>query len=625
LVRKLKVRNYGEVVVEYEGRNEHISQLKEQTLTNTLQRLLRQGERRILFVSGHGERKPTGRANFDWNNFTEKLKVKGITTELLKLNETPNIPDVAAIIIASPQTDFLAGEVKLIIEYVKRGGNLIWVREPGTSLFGLNSLADLLGINFHPGTIVDPTAQMMNVNDPSFALITSYPSHAITRDFQYMSIFPKAVGIIHNEVKEDWLATPFLQTVPRSWSETGILKGAVDYNADEDIVGPLTIGLALTRKNNKEKKKQRIIILGDGDFLSNTYLGNQGNLNIGHNIINWISNDDDFILIPSSSAVDSQINISDLAGAIIGLFFLIILPLGLLVSGTLIWYNMSKRNLLNLILLIFILVLLAFVIYEPGNEKPITPPTLTNLTADDVEHIKIERLDNKNTIELKKINNNWMMLKPYQLPANSFRIDSINKLLSTVSFSQNNLNNLNPSEFGLNQPVATITFNHKTSIVFGHNKSLKHHRYVKIDSALHMIADTFYYQLAAKAESFISHKLLPQNSKIIKLKLPTLSLTKKEEKWIVTPKASTVSADAFNTIIDEWQLSQAYDIKVRTPSAKDKADITIYLENKNRIRFKIINNKDNFTLKDIDTGVSYILSSDRKDKLLRLSDINQDD
>jgi len=286
---------------------------------------------------------------------------------------------------------------------------------------------------------------------------------------------------------------------------------------------------------------------------------------------------------------------------------------------------MSKRNLLNLILLIFILVLLAFVIYEPGNEKPITPPTLTNLTADDVEHIKIERLDNKNTIELKKINNNWIMLKPYQLPANSFRIDSINKLLSTVSFSQNNLNNLNPSEFGLNQPVATITFNHKTSIVFGHNKSLKHHRYVKIDSALHMIADTFYYQLAAKAESFISHKLLPQNSKIIKLKLPTLSLTKKEEKWIVTPKASTVSADAFNTIIDEWQLSQAYDIKVSPPSAKDKADITIYLADKNRIRFKIINNKDNFTLMNIDTGISYVLSSDRKDKLLRLSDINQDD
>ncbi len=345
LVRKLNVSNYGEIVIEYEGRNEHITQLKEQTLTNTLQRLLRQGERKLLFISGHGERKPDGRANFDWNNFTEKLKIKGITTELLKLNETPNIPQAAAIVIASPQIDFLPGEVDLIIKYINRGGNLLWVQEPGKSLFGLLPLAKLLGINFYPGTIVDPTAQMMNVNDPSFALITSYPQHPITRDFQYMSIYPKATGIIHTQIKDDWIALPFLQTVARSWSETGVLEGAVDYNADTDIVGPLTIGLTITRKDNKKerpdnkRKNQRIVILGDGDFLSNTYLGNQGNLNIGNNIINWISNDDKFISIPSSTAVDSQINISGLVGAIIGLFFLIILPLGLLISGTLIWYK----------------------------------------------------------------------------------------------------------------------------------------------------------------------------------------------------------------------------------------------------------------------------------------------
>lgn len=346
LVRQLKVSNYGEVVIEYEGRNEHITQLKEQTLTNTLQRLLRQGERRILFTTGHGERKPGGNANFDWNNFSEKLKIKGITTDILKLNETPKIPDVAAIVIASSQIDFLAGEVKLITDYLNRGGNLLWVHEPATGLHGLQPIADLLGVNFYPGTIVDPTAQMMNVNDPSFAIVTSYPQHPITRDFQYMSIFPKAVAINHSAIKENWIALPFLQTVARSWSETGELKGAIDYNADKDIVGPLTIGLALTRNdsgkntNSGEKKNnQRVVVLGDGDFLSNTYLGNQGNLNIGHNIINWLSNDDNFISIPSSTAVDSQIVISDLVGAIIGLLFLVILPLALLIGGTLVWYK----------------------------------------------------------------------------------------------------------------------------------------------------------------------------------------------------------------------------------------------------------------------------------------------
>ena len=340
-VRSMQVTNYGEIVVEYQGRNEHINQLKEQTLTNTLQRLLRQGERKILFVSGHGERKPNGQANFDWNNFTAKLKTKGISSDLLRLNETPNIPDVAAIVIASPQVDFLAGEVSIIIDYIKRGGNLLWVHEPSKTMLGLKPLADLFGTSFYPGTIVDPTAQMMNVNDPSFALITSYPSHALTRDFQYMSIFPKAVGIIHAAVKKDWQITPFLKTVPRSWSETGALKGTIDYNQDKDIVGPLTIGLALERKRtdkeNKIEKQQRVVILGDGDFLSNSYLGNQGNLNMGNNIINWLSNDDNFISIPSSNAADKLITISELTGALIGLFFLILLPLALLVSGIFIW------------------------------------------------------------------------------------------------------------------------------------------------------------------------------------------------------------------------------------------------------------------------------------------------
>jgi ABC-type uncharacterized transport system involved in gliding motility auxiliary subunit len=353
-VRALKVTNYGEVVVEYQERSEHINQLNEQTLTNTLQRLLRQGERRLLFVSGHGERTPTGQANFDWSHFAEKLKAKGITTDILKLNETLDIPQVAAIVIASPQLNFLPGETQAIIDYIKHGGNLLWIQEPGESMFGLKPLADLLGTSFYPGTIVDPTAQMMNVNDPSFALITSYPSHAITRDFQYITIFPKAVGIIHAAVKEGWLATPFLKTVARSWSETGPLEGTIDYNADRDIVGPLTIGLALSRKNPSSTagkkdakdesdnpdiyaKQQRIVILGDGDFLSNTYLGNQGNLNIGSNIINWLSNDDNFIKIPSSSSPDSQITISELHGAFIGLIFLIILPLALLISGIVIW------------------------------------------------------------------------------------------------------------------------------------------------------------------------------------------------------------------------------------------------------------------------------------------------
>ena len=286
---------------------------------------------------------------------------------------------------------------------------------------------------------------------------------------------------------------------------------------------------------------------------------------------------------------------------------------------------MSKRNLLNLILLIFVFVLIALVVYEPGKDIAITPPLLTDLKAVDITHIKVKRLSpdqNEQEIEFNKTTTGWEIVKPFKLKANVFRIESILKLLSTVSFSQNNLTNLELTKFGLDKPQVTIIFNN-TTIAFGHNKSLKNHRYVKIGSTLHMITDTFFYQLTAKAESYINHKLIPEKNKIKKLILPGLELEQTNGSWNISPTADNISADAVNQLISEWQLSQAFDVNKLNAKQKNKADITIYLDNKKVIQYKIENNKNNFNLINIDTGVRYIQSVVRKEKLLKLSNPNK--
>jgi len=287
---------------------------------------------------------------------------------------------------------------------------------------------------------------------------------------------------------------------------------------------------------------------------------------------------------------------------------------------------MSKRNLLNLSLFIFTLALVILVIYEPGKKTPKTIPKLTALEVNDVHSIKIIRTNAKpleKILEFEKTSAGWMMFKPYKLSANDFRIDSILKILSTESLSQNDLKDLNKDTFGLTKPVATITFNNDTSILFGNNKSLKHYRYVELDSMLHMVIDTFYYQLIAKAESYINHKLLHNKSKIVKLSLPNLLLKNTEGKWTVTPHSKSDSADSINQLIDEWQYSQAYDINIVKNKRKFRPDISIYLKNKQTINFKIEESKESFNLINTDTNVRYILSADRKNKLLKLSGINQ--
>jgi ABC-type uncharacterized transport system involved in gliding motility auxiliary subunit len=136
-----------------------------------------------------------------------------------------------------------------------------------------------------------------------------------------------------------WNAKPILSTGDHAWSETAKLEDEVEYNQDSDTLGPLTIGVGLEREVDTEQgdelvtKQQRIVVMGDGDFLSNTYFAHSGNNELGTRMINWLSSDDDFIAIPPKVANDTQLNISATVLGIIGIGFLFILPAVLIVIG----------------------------------------------------------------------------------------------------------------------------------------------------------------------------------------------------------------------------------------------------------------------------------------------------
>ena len=348
--RAMGITVEGELVITYQGRSEHVTNPGEETITNSLQRLLRSQEKKLVFLSGHGERQATGQANHDYSLFTNYLATKGINIVSLNLTEQPEIPDDTAIlIIAGPQIDYFDGEVDLIRKYLERGGNLLWLHDPG-ALYNLDKLTQDLRIRFIDGVIVDPTTQLLGISDPSFALVTRYSEHPITRGFALMTLFPRASGIQFIG-QEEWKAMHFLQTIDRSWAESGKMQGTIEYDADQDILGPLAIGIALTRElpgNESAEEKQdgpqqRVVILGDGDFLSNAYLGNQGNQDLGYNIINWLSHDDNFIAIPGRKAPDTELVMNEIAWSLLGLFFLLGLPLLLLGSGVFIWLKRRKQ------------------------------------------------------------------------------------------------------------------------------------------------------------------------------------------------------------------------------------------------------------------------------------------
>ena len=119
-------------------------------------------------------------------------------------------------------------------------------------------------------------------------------------------------------------------------------------SGDKERPGPITIGLALERPSATERENgipgaQRIVIIGDGDFLSNTYLGNGQNLDLGNAIFQWLNHNDSFIDIGTVSAPDTQLQITQTGAIGLLLTFLIGLPLGLLGAGITIWFKRRRR------------------------------------------------------------------------------------------------------------------------------------------------------------------------------------------------------------------------------------------------------------------------------------------
>lgn len=341
-VREAGVQFDGELVFEYGDARENLSptQFNEQNFTNALTRLGHRGERWVVFLSGHGERSPEKQANFDLSTWAAQLRSRGFQTRTLSLGEHPRIPDnTTVLVIAGPRTRLLAGEVREIQNYLDRGGNLLWLHDPGL-LLGLEPLAESFGIEFHPGVIVDPASEDITGNAAAI-VVTKYGSHPVVRNFGNNTVFPQAAGISLS-APEGWQGSVLMDTRPSSWSETGAIDGPIQFDKGRDIRGPLNLAVALTRTLDN-KREQRVIVVGDGDFLANTYIPNGGNLELGMSLTNWLSQDDAFVNIPVKTARDRSLDLSRGGQLAIVVVFLALLPITLVGSGVWIWLRRRKR------------------------------------------------------------------------------------------------------------------------------------------------------------------------------------------------------------------------------------------------------------------------------------------
>jgi ABC-type uncharacterized transport system involved in gliding motility auxiliary subunit len=348
LAQDANIKTDGEVVVEFNKRTEHIvPPFAEQEMTNLFVRLSRTNSQPIMFLDGHGERHLQGIKNHDIGEFGKILETKGFKFANPDLTIAQAVPSNGSmLVVASPQVNLSEIETKKIKEYLESGGNLLWLLDDD-NLRGMQEIAEYLNLSVSPGIAVDMTAAQYGA-DAKVAFASFYGDHAITRNFQLRTLFPEAheVSAVASDEK-GWKVAKLVEVAPNGWLEADkILNGGknqkVVFDEKKDKRGPITVGIALERIYGK--KGQRIVVMGNANFLSNTFITNGGNLDFGLNIVNWLAGDDKLITIQAMPLKDVNMTIPEgsIMAKVVGYGTQYVVPAIFLILGILFWWRRKK-------------------------------------------------------------------------------------------------------------------------------------------------------------------------------------------------------------------------------------------------------------------------------------------
>jgi ABC-type uncharacterized transport system involved in gliding motility auxiliary subunit len=314
----------------------------EQALTRTIYKMIDATVKNIYTLAGHGE--------ITYTQAQEYLTGQGFTIQTANLMKDGKFPaDCAELIIAGPQGDLNAGELKLVEDYLSQGGRVMLLLDYSpkirkAALPNLMSLIQQWGIDTGDSLVVELERRSMF---DYTTVIPNFQSHAITNPLQSgnMNVVLPANRALKkmDKTMDGVTVSVILESSAKSWAETNP-TGNVKQDAGE-TKGPIPLGIVATRLYNYEgtQKEGRMVVIGTSQFLGNNFIGQGGNLNFFYNVNQWLLGQEDRVSITPKQSDITQITLNPIQGGLIRLLVLIVLPLLILGLGGFIWVRRRAR------------------------------------------------------------------------------------------------------------------------------------------------------------------------------------------------------------------------------------------------------------------------------------------
>ena len=388
-------RAYMGLTFHYEDKKEAIPFIQnlsslEYDISATIKRLTSTSKQKIGFLTGHGE---PGLQELQGIQRTLAGQYELTTVDVAGGTAVPS--DVKALVVMAPATPLPETHQYQLDQYLMRGGRIAFLmNRVGASLqerfgreldLGTEELFEAYGIRLNPDLVRDRRCANISIVQQSFGFNVQsqvpFPLLPVASDFNPENMMVKdlkglvlffvssvdTVGLsakaLHSELlmasseKSGRLTKIFMinplaeyppaefleQHIPLAWLVSGQFTSA--YASKEIPVDSTTAGIVPVEEKRLKGPESRIIVVGDGDFARDAYLGNNDNVTFFANMIDYLVDDAGLITIRSKDVTLPPLEqVADGTRNLLKYGSLIAPPVLVLCYGLIRWRNRQARR-----------------------------------------------------------------------------------------------------------------------------------------------------------------------------------------------------------------------------------------------------------------------------------------
>ncbi|MFD0761311.1 Gldg family protein [Lutibacter aestuarii] len=346
-------------IVEYKGKKTPLRMFddmfvypKEAEISVAIKRLLFEPTH-VGFLASNSERSIESLENEGYKIITNGTNIRGSLINQgfnpikIDLNSISKIPDsLKAVVIADPKKAYSESEKSKILDYLKEGGNMLITSEPNRHEF-INSLLDSIGLVINDGVLLQETE-----NYQLDLVQAKFTSEAKNFGFSYYDkaivTTPTSSGITIKDTSKFRVNTILKSNAEYVWNKKqpfDLETEQIKFNPKTDIKIEIPIAVALERTVNQ--KKQKIMIVADSDFLSNSEMTRNNlttvNSSFTIRLFKWLNDGVYPVNTSRKKAIDTVIKVSRTQILWIKGIYLAIFPIIVVILGAIVLIR-RKRN-----------------------------------------------------------------------------------------------------------------------------------------------------------------------------------------------------------------------------------------------------------------------------------------